>query len=264
MDSSARPVALVTGASGGIGAALARELARHGHDLVLAARDAAAMEALAAELREGGAGTTVIPADLSKPGAAATLADEIARGGVAIDILVNNAGLGAAGRFDHNDPARIGEILQVNIVALTELTRLLLPAMQARRLGGVINVASTAAFQPLPYIAVYGASKAYVLHLTEALAAEYEGSGVRFLALCPGNTRTRFTEVANADVSGMAAATPESVVAAALQALATRRHYLVPGWLNYLTAQLPRLLSRRQVTRLVATLFAKRIMPKVS
>src|SRR5216684_4500853 len=121
METSPRPRALVTGASGGIGAALARELARHGHDLVLAARGVAAMEALAAELRELGTDAAVIAADLAKPGAAATLASEIARRGLAIDILVNNAGLGVAGRFDRNEPERIGEILQVNIVALTEL-----------------------------------------------------------------------------------------------------------------------------------------------
>src|SRR6476646_6569793 len=129
---STRPLALVTGASGGIGAELARELARHGHDLVLAARGVAAMEALAAELREAGAGATVIAADLSLPGAAAALAAEIAGRGLAIDVLVNNAGLGASGRFDRCDPGRIGEVLQVNIVALTELTRLLLPGMVMR------------------------------------------------------------------------------------------------------------------------------------
>src|SRR5437773_11493419 len=126
MDTSPRPLALVTGASGGIGAALARELARHGHDLVLAARGVAAMEALGAELREAGAAATVIAADLAKPNAAASLVDEIARRGLEIDVLVNNAGLGAAGRFERCDAARLGEMLQVNIVALTELTRLLL------------------------------------------------------------------------------------------------------------------------------------------
>src|SRR6266702_2574743 len=151
METSPRPLALVTGASGGIGAALTRELARHGHDVVLAARGVAAMETLAAELREGGA--------------AATLADEIARRGLAIEILVNNAGLGAAGRFDRNDPGRIGEMLHVNIVALTELTRLLLPGMIARGRGKIMLVASIAGFSPGPHMAVYFASKNYVLSL---------------------------------------------------------------------------------------------------
>src|SRR6266851_6869234 len=192
MDTSRRPLALVTGASGGIGAALARELARHGHDLVLAARGVAAMEALAVELREGGAGATVIAADLARPGAAASLADEIAQRGFAIDALVNNAGLGAAGRFDRCDPVRIGEILQVNIVALTELTRLLLPGMIARGHGRVMLVASVAGFQPGPRMAAYFASKAYVLSLGEALAYELRGTGISVTVLCPGATATNF------------------------------------------------------------------------
>src|SRR5712671_2718034 len=190
METSPRPLALVTGASGGIGAALARELARHGHDLVLAARGVAAMEALAAELRAGGAGATVIAADLAQPGAAARLADDIAQRGLAVDVLVNNAGLGAAGRFDRCDPARISEMLQVNIVALTELTRLLLPGMIARGRGRVMLVGSTAGFQPGPGMAVYFATKAYVLSLVEAIPEVFRGTGVTVTTLCPGPTAT--------------------------------------------------------------------------
>ena len=160
MNSSNRPLALVTGASGGIGAELARELARSGHDLVLAARSVAPMEALAGELQALGAAATVIAADLSKPGAAATLAHDVASRGLAVDVLVNNAGLGALGRFDRIGPARTSEILQVNIVALTELTRLLLPGMVARGRGKVMLVASVAGYQPGPRMAVYFASKA--------------------------------------------------------------------------------------------------------
>ena len=241
MDSSTRPLALVTGASGGIGAALARELARHGHDLVLAARGVAAMEALAAELREGGAGATVIPADLSKPGAAATLADEIARSGVAIDILVNNAGLGAAGRFDRADPARISEILQVNIVALTELTRLLLPGMIARGRGRVMLVASVAGFQPGPRMAAYFASKAYVLSLGEALAYELRGTGVSVTVLCPGATATNFFTVAGADNSVMGRRLrrmmrAEDVARLGYLGLATGRRVVITGAMNRLLA----------------------------
>jgi short-subunit dehydrogenase len=241
MDSNTRPLALVTGASGGIGAALARELARHGHDLVLAARGVAAMEALAAELREGGAGATVIPADLSKPGAAATLADEIARSGVALDILVNNAGLGAAGRFDRVDPARIGEILQVNIVALTELTRLLLPGMIARGRGRVMLVASVAGFQPGPRMAAYFASKAYVLSLGEALAYELRGTGVSVTVLCPGATATNFFTVAGADNSVMARRLrrmmrAEDVARLGYLGLAAGRRVVITGAMNRLLA----------------------------
>src|SRR5437660_12780709 len=204
MDRNTRPLALVTGASSGIGTALARELARHGHDLVLTARRAAPMEALAAELRALGAGASVIPADLSKPGAAAALADDLAAGGLDIDILVNNAGLGALGRFDRMDSGRIGDMLQVNIIALTELTRLLLPGMIARGHGRIMLVSSVAGFQPGPHMAAYFASKAYVLSLGEALAYELRGTGVSVTVLCPGATATNFFTTAGNDNSIMA------------------------------------------------------------
>jgi short-subunit dehydrogenase len=196
MNSSNRPVALVTGASSGIGAALARELAQHGHDLVLSARGVAAMEALAQELHGLGATVTVMPADLAEPGAAAALAGEIAAAGIEIDVLVNNAGLGATDRFERVSPARNAEIMQVNIVALTELTHALLPAMLARGRGRIVLVASTASFLPCPNMAVYAASKAYVRSLGEALAQELSGSGVTVNVLCPGATATNFFDVA--------------------------------------------------------------------
>ena len=247
---STRPLALVTGASGGIGAELARELARHGHDLVLAARSVAALEALAAELREAGAGATVIAADLSKPGAAASLADEIAGRGLAIEILINNAGLGAAGRFDRCDPARIGEILQVNIVALTELTRLLLPGMVTRGHGRVMLVASVAAFQPGPRMAAYFASKAYVLSLGEALAHELSGTGVSVTTLCPGATATRFFTVAGADHSVMARRLrrmmrAEDVARLGYRGLAAGRRVVVTGAMNRIVALAGRFMPHR-------------------
>jgi short-subunit dehydrogenase len=191
-----RPCALVTGASSGIGAALARELARHGHDLVLSARGVAPMETLAEELRGLGAAATVIPADLATPGGAALLVKAVAAAGIAIDVLVNNAGLGAIGRFDRTKAARIGEMLQVNIVALTELTHALLPAMLERRRGAIVLVASTASFLPLPNMGVYAATKAYVRSFGEALAEELKGSGIIVNVLCPGTTATNFFEVA--------------------------------------------------------------------
>jgi uncharacterized protein len=196
MTADGRPLALVTGASSGIGAALARELAGDGHDLVLTARTLAPMQALAAELEARGANSVVIAADLGKSGAAATLAEAIEAGGRHIDVLVNNAGLGAAGRFDRTDPVRIGEMLQVNIVALTELTRLLLPGMVARGHGRVILVASIAGFQPGPWMAVYFATKAYVLSFGEAIACELRGTGVTVTTLCPGATATDFFKTA--------------------------------------------------------------------
>jgi uncharacterized protein len=245
MNDNNRPLALVTGASAGIGSELARELARHGHDLILAARSVRPMETLAAELRELGAEATVIPVDLSKPGAAATLAHDIAGRGLNIDVLVNNAGLGALGRFDRMDPARVGEILQVNIIALTELTRLLLPGMIARRRGRIMMVASVAAFQPGPHMAAYFASKAYVLSLGEALAHELRGTGVSVTVLCPGATATNFFTVAGADNTLLAHRLRRMMSAAGVarlgyRALAAGRPVIVTGLSNRLLAVLGR------------------------
>ena len=199
MTDATRPLALVTGASSGIGADLARELARDGHDLVLSARSIEPMQALAAELEADGAGAVVIAADLSRPGGATELAGAIAARGLDIDVLVNNAGLGGIGRFDQMEPQRISDMLQVNIVALTELTRLLLPGMVARRRGKVLLVASTASFQPGPRMAAYFATKAYVLSLGEALAYELRATGVTVTTLCPGATATNFFKAAGAN-----------------------------------------------------------------
>jgi uncharacterized protein len=245
MDSGKRPLALVTGASAGIGAELARELARHGHDLILTARSIGPMQTLAQDLREIGAEATVIPVDLSKPGAAATLAHDIAIRGLSVDVLINNAGLGALGRFDRVDPARIGEILQVNIVALTELTRLLLPGMIGRRRGRIMMVASVAAFQPGPRMAVYFASKAYVLSLGEALAHELRGTGVTVTVLCPGATATNFFAVAGADNSRIAGRLrrmmrADIVARRGYQALAAGQPVVVTGWVNRFLALLGR------------------------
>ncbi len=196
MTDDRRPLALVTGASSGIGAELAREFAADGHDLVLAARSLAPMQALAVELEAHGANSVVIAADLSRPGAAAMLVDAIETRGLHVDVLINNAGLGATGRFDRSDPFRISEMLHVNIIALTELTRLLLPGMVARGRGRVMLVASTAGFQPGPWMAVYFATKAYVLSFGEAIACELRGTGVTVTTLCPGATATNFFKTA--------------------------------------------------------------------
>ena len=199
MTSPTRPLALVTGASSGIGLDLARELARDGHDLVLTARTVAPMEQLAAELEAWGAASVVIPADLSRPGGAAALARAIEARGLSIEVLVNNAGLGAIGRFDRTDPVRISEMLQVNVVALTELTRLILPGMVARGRGKVMLVGSTAGFQPGPGMAVYFATKAYVLSFGEALAEELRGTGITVTTLCPGPTATNFAQISGSN-----------------------------------------------------------------
>jgi short-subunit dehydrogenase len=195
----ARPIALITGASSGIGADLAREAAKDGHDIVLSARRVEPMQALARELKTHGATTTILAADLSKPAGPADLVRESEQRGLAIDLLINNAGLGANGLFAESDMTRIGEMLQVNIVALTELTRLILPAMVARKRGRVMLLASTASFQPGPQMAVYCASKAYVLSFGEAIAYELRHSGVTVTTVCPGSTATEFSRVAGTE-----------------------------------------------------------------
>jgi len=203
MKPNPRALALVTGASSGIGADLARELAKDGHDLILSARRVEPMQGLADELKAAGASSTVIAADLSRNGAAAALVRDIEARGLAVDVLINAAGLGANGRFDTSDPLRVTEMLQVNVVALTELTRMLLPPMLGRRRGKVMLVASTAGFQPGPQMAVYCASKAYVLSFGEAIAYELHNSGVTVTTLCPGATETEFAHVADAGGSAL-------------------------------------------------------------
>jgi uncharacterized protein len=242
MTSNPRPLGLVTGASSGIGATLARELARDGHDLILAARRVGPMQALAAELKAAGANSTIIAVNLAKPGAAADLAQDIETRGLTVDVLINAAGVGANGRFDGSDPIRVGEMLQVNVVALTELTRLLLPGMVARRRGSVMLLASTAAFQPGPQMAVYCASKAFVLSFGQAIAYELKDSGITVTTLCPGATDTEFARVA--DVAGAAlfkgsalpVMTASEVARIGYRGLKARRRVVVTGLLNKIMA----------------------------
>jgi hypothetical protein len=241
-DPHMRPLALVTGASSGIGSDLAREFARHGHNLVLTARRAAPMEALAAELQTLGATVTVITADLSASGAAAALAANLDSRQLAVDVLVNNAGLGAGGAFHESDPRRVAETLQVNVVALTELTHALLPGMVSRRHGRVLFVASTAAFQPGPSMAVYCASKAFVLSFGEAIGYELRGTGVTVTTLCPGPTRTEFTIGANTGESVLFTGPMANVMSSAevarqgYRALMAGKRVHVAGLMNKLVA----------------------------
>ncbi|HXC27622.1 MAG TPA: SDR family oxidoreductase [Stellaceae bacterium] len=236
---SARPGALVTGASSGIGAALARELARHGHDVVLSARRVAPMETLAEELRSLGAAATIIAADLSQPGGAAKLIAELGARGIEVETLVNNAGLGAMGAFTRIDATRNAEMLQVNIVALTELTQALLPAMLAKRRGKIMLVASTASFLPCPNMAVYGATKAFVRSFGEALAQELQGSGVTINVLCPGTTATEFFAVAGGTLSGVQMQrmmTADAVAKIAYAGMAGGERVTVAGVMNRILA----------------------------
>jgi short-subunit dehydrogenase len=245
MTPNLRPLALVTGASSGIGADIARELAKDGHDLVLCARRIEPMQALADELKTTGASSTVIAADLSKSGAAAALVQDLEGRGLSIDVLVNAAGLGANGRFDASDPLRVTEMLQVNVVALTELTRMLLPPMLSRRRGKVMLLGSTAGFQPGPQMAVYCASKAYVVSFGEAIAYELQDSGVTVTTLCPGATDTEFARVADAGSSALFGLLPvmtaSEVARIGYQALKDGRGVVITGLLNKLMVTSSRL-----------------------
>ncbi len=254
---STRPIALVTGASSGIGAALAREAARDGHDLVLVARRREPMQALAVELKAAGAQSTIILADLSKPGAAAILMQDIGARGIVIDMLINNAGLGDNRQFDQADPDKVAAMLQVNVMALTELTRLVLPAMVARRRGQILLLASTAAFTPGPKMAVYYASKAYVLRFGQAIAHELRGTGVTVTTLCPGATATEFAEGAHMEGSTLFSGPVRPMQAADVarlgyQGLKDGRAVVITGLINKIMAASARLSPTFMVLRIAS------------
>ena len=239
---NARPLALVTGASSGIGVDLARELARGGHDLVLVARREAALVALAEELTAHEVNITVVAANLGVIDAASRLTSELQRRGLAqLDVLVNNAGFGDCASFVRAEPTKLNEMIQLNVAALTALTRACLPGMVARGRGRILLVADVAGFAPGPGAAVYHASKAYVLSLGEALDRELRGTGVTVTTLCPGPTRTGFQAVAGGRESALPrprfGVMPSADVARqAYEALQRGKRILVPGWLNKLRA----------------------------
>lgn len=241
---------LVTGASGGLGESFARALAANGSDLVLAARSGDRLTLLAQELHaEHGVDVVVLVADLSVPGAGATLHAQAITDG-AIDAVVNNAGFAIHGDVADNDADELTQEVALNVATLVDLTRAALPEMLSRRRGAIINIGSTAAFQPLPGMAVYAATKAFVLSFSQALAAECEGSGVEVLAVCPGPVDTGFFDRAGIhDRTFGKAASPEGVVAAALAALA-RRTVVIPGARNRASAFGARVLPRRFVVRM--------------
>jgi len=243
-------VALVTGASAGLGVEFARQLSRRGYRLVLAARRKDRLEELAKDLGN----TRAVAIDLSKANATAKLMADIEANGETIDLLVNNAGFGLIGRFAQLDAKRERQMIDLNVGALTDLCRAAAPAMIERKSGGILNVASTAAFQPGPRMAVYYATKAFVLSLSEALHEELKPHGVHVTCLCPGPTRTEFGEVAGFGGNGLfdrvAMESPE-VVTAGLEGLDRNRAVVVPGVVNKLTAFSGRLVPR-SVTRKVA------------
>ena len=242
--------ALITGASSGIGEEFAFQLAARGASLVLVARRADKLGQLRAALLERHSNLTidVIIADLSEPGAGAEVARQVEDAGRRIDVLINNAGTAFHGQFADQDAGRIASEIQVNVGSVTDLAARFLPPMLHARNGLVINVASTAAFQPVPTMAVYGATKAFVLSFTEALWYETRGTGVQVLALCPGATETGFFAAA-ADQPFMTRGrqTPRQVVRTALAAIGRTQPTVVSGWKNRLAVMGPRFAPRRFV-----------------
>lgn len=247
---SARPVTLITGASAGLGAEFARLCRARGEELVLVARRRDRLEALASELGS----SHVIAADLAEPGAPARLLAEVEALGLQVETLINNAGFGVSGILAAAPTDRLLEMVDLNVRALTELTRLILPAMIERGHGGILNVASTAAFQAGPNMAVYYASKAYVLSFTEALHQEMKGKGVKVSALCPGPTATEFFDVAESKNSALAkiATDPVGVVRAGLRGLDRNKAIVIPGIANKVGAQSSRFLPRAVIRRVIA------------
>lgn len=256
--------ALVTGASGGIGEVFARELAARGMNLVLVARSEGKLRGLAEELsRNHGVKVHVQPTDLSRPGAAAALHAACKAQSLAVDLLLNNAGFGTFGQFETIAAERETELIQVNVTALVEMCHAFIPDMLARGPGvAVVNVASSAGFQPTPYFATYGASKAFVLSFSEALWAEYRGRGLHVLAVCPGATRTGFFDASQSEelkqhsFFNSLMMTSEEVVKQSLRALERGKHYIINGWMNYLMAHSART-SPRFMVALVSKFFMK-------
>ena len=247
-----RPRALVTGASSGIGAAFARALAARGQDLVLVARGTAKLEALATEFTaQHGVKVDVIAADLSRTETVDAVVAELAAREITIGTLINNAGFGTHGALAELDAAREHDEVLVNVYSLVALTRALLPAMIARRSGGIINVASTAAFQPVPYMATYGATKAFVLSFGQALAEEVREHGVHVVVLCPGQTETAFFDQIEESRVGRAR-TADQVVATGLRALERGQTVVIDGFLNAALANSVRFGPRPLVARVAA------------
>lgn len=251
------PLALVTGASSGIGADLALELARSGHDLLLTGRDTPRLDEVATRVRAAGAVAEVMSLDLAASDAVTRLTAWV--GARPLAVVVNNAGFGGSDPVAEADPAVISSMISLNVTTLTLVTRAFLPGLLERKSGRILNVASTAAFGPIPGMAVYAATKAYVLSFSEALAEELAGTGVTVTTLCPGPTATRFAE--RADVAGSSlfktAMTSQVVARLGFQAMLRGQRVRVTGAQNRVIAFASRLVPRALVTKAAKALMAQ-------
>jgi uncharacterized protein len=252
MPTPDRKTALITGASFGIGLELTRIFAREGYNLVLVARTADRLRQLAAEVEKAhGTRSLILATDLTEPGAPAYVLDQTTRADIQVEVLVNNAGFGQYGMFAENDLEECLRQIQLNVTTLTHLTRLYLPAMIERGSGRILNVASTAAFQAGPLMAVYYATKAYVLHFSEALANELHGTGVTVTCLCPGPTATEFQKRANLEgirLTKFGTMDAHTVAEDGYRALMAGKPVVISGFKNWLVAQSVRFAPRRMVT----------------
>jgi len=242
---------LITGASSGIGEVFARKLAARGRNVLLVARSEEKLITLCNELgRSNSIRAQYVALDLSTPEAPAQLFAEATKRGLTVDMLINNAGFGSMSEFSKLDLARELNMIDLNIKSLVELTHRFLQPMIERKQGAIINVASTAAFQPVPYMATYAATKAFVLSFSEALWEENRAYGIKILALCPGVTDTNFFEAARGHKPpARVSQTPEEVVDTALRGLAQGKSHIISGWTNFLMTQSERLAPRSLITR---------------
>src|SRR5882672_6663024 len=243
---------LITGASSGIGEAFARKLAARGHNLLLVARSEDKLITLCNELgRARSIRAQYVAIDLTEPEAPARLFEETKTRDLQIDVLINNAGFGSMGDFAKLDLAHELKMIDLNVRALVELTHRFLAPMRERKGGVIINVASTAGFQPVPFMGTYAATKAFVLSFSEALWEENRPHGVKVMALCPGVTDTNFFEAAHGQMPpARASQTPEEVVETALRGLARGKSHVISGWINRLMTESERLAPRSLVTRM--------------
>jgi len=251
---------LITGASSGIGEVFARRLAARGRNVLLVARSEEKLITLCNELgRSNSIRAQYVALDLSLPESSARLFEEAEKRGLTIDLLVNNAGFGSFGDFAKADLARELNMIDLNVKSLVELTYRFLQPMRARKQGAIINVASTAAFQGVPFMATYAATKAFVLSFSEALWEENRDFGVKVMALCPGVTDTNFFEAARGEKPpARASQTPEEVVDTALRGLARGKSHIISGWINRVMTESERLAPRSLVTRMAGRMMRGR------
>lgn len=251
--------ALITGASRGIGAAFAQALAEQQYDLILSARSQSELQAVGDALSARyGIAVRYLVQDLSQPGASQAIFNQVQAWGISVDLLINNAGFGDYGEFISRDLAKFQVMLQVNITALVELTYLFLQQMQAQGRGQILNISSIAGFLPMPYLGVYAATKAFVLHFSEALWAENRERGISVMAVCPGPTATKFFDAAEMTaMPGMSQGdSAETVVKDALMALKQGRSHVVTGNpQNRILVSTPRLMPRQWLVKLLSARF---------